>query len=333
MRQIVSLALCLLCLPISAPAQAEDLLAFPVDCTLGQDCLTVHYLDMDPSDKAADPYCGKKTYDGHKGTDFTLLNRAQLQKGVNVLATADGKILRLRDGEDDTPKSKEQIKAIKEAGKECGNGIVIQHSNKMQSFYCHLKKGSIKVKIGQDIKKGDPIAQIGESGQSEFPHLHISIIKDGTYIDPFTGATNQEGCGIKHKTLWEKTIPYEAFTLFDQAFTNTVPDFDQIKTGFYESAKTLPLKSEALIYWAGLYHAIKDDELHMKIIDPKGQVFVEKTQTLPRNKQKPSYYYVGKKTRNTKLMPGTYTAITTFIRRQNGQIQAKKTYSKEIEVR
>ena len=56
-----------------------------------------------------------------------------------------------------------------------GNHIIIQHDNGEYSYYLHLKSGSIKVKTGDIIKRGQPIAALGHSGNSTEPHLHFHV--------------------------------------------------------------------------------------------------------------------------------------------------------------
>ena len=87
---------------------------FPVGCSYGKNCWVVNYVDVDPAeDMAKDFKCNRKTYDGHKGTDFALGSVAQMNEGVDVLAAASGRILRVRDSEDDVLKTPEEIKKIK----------------------------------------------------------------------------------------------------------------------------------------------------------------------------------------------------------------------------
>ncbi len=57
-----------------------------------------------------------------------------------------------------------------------GNTIVIQKDD-MYLLLGHLKKGSIKVFLGDTVKANDPLAQAGNSGYSERPHLHFQLIK------------------------------------------------------------------------------------------------------------------------------------------------------------
>ena len=164
---------------------------FPVACVYGEDCWAVNYVDVDPAPEAIKDFnCKRKSYDGHKGTDFALGSVQHMKEGVDVFAAADGRILRVRDGEDDRLKTKEEFQEIDEAKKNCGNGVFIDHANGVQTIYCHLKKDSIVVKPKQRIKAGEKIGQVGQSGEAQFPHLHFGVIWEGGVVDPYTGALN-----------------------------------------------------------------------------------------------------------------------------------------------
>lgn len=290
-------------------------LSFPVNCTLGQDCWTVSYVDMNPSGDYHEDYrCHSKTYEGHKGTDFAVSSRIDMQDGVNVLAAAPGEVLRMRDGEDDTRKTEEEYQAIRAANKDCGNGVIINHKGGLQTFYCHLKQDSIRVQPGDTVQRGQKIAQIGQSGFSEFPHLHFSVIKDSTHIDPFTGLSMNEGCKTAPKgSLWDKTIAYEPFAVFNGGFDTQKPNFEAIREG-RTPYKTLSHDANALIYWIGLYHAKKGDTLDMRIYDPKGHVFASKKMTVERHRKRDNYYYAGRKNNGQKLIPGTYRGEAIYRR-------------------
>jgi len=56
-----------------------------------------------------------------------------------------------------------------------GNSIVIKHAEYLYSQISHLKEGSIKVKKGDFIKKGDIIGTVGNSGHSPYPHIHFQF--------------------------------------------------------------------------------------------------------------------------------------------------------------
>lgn len=313
---IAILLLCTLPNKVIAQESLETLppLAFPVDCQLGQNCWTVNYVDVDPEEGSyKDFLCGRKSYDGHKGTDFALRSRIEMEQGVDVLAAADGRVLRARDGESDSIKTEEQFQAIKDATRECGNGVLIDHGQDFQTFYCHLKLGSIIVKPGERVQEGESIAQIGQSGLSEFPHLHFTVIKDGQHIDPYTGLNMNEGCGKFQQSLWKGSAQYEPYTVYDGGFSQGIPDFEAIKKG-QTHPKALLKDGDAFVYWIGFYHAREGDEIEMKIQGPGGFTFQERKIVIEQNRKRPSFYYLGRKLKGRTLKPGTYIGTAKFKR-------------------
>lgn len=292
----------------SAHAQDVPHLAFPVDCTLGQDCWSVNYVDVAPSDIARDFKCQEKTYDEHKGTDFGLRSRAEMKAGVDVLAAAAGTVVRLRDGESDSLKNDEELETIKDAQKECGNGILIDHSaagyEGLRTMYCHLKEGSLSVGLKDVVVAGQKIAQIGQSGLAEFPHLHFGVIWDGGVVDPFTGASAADGCGQMKTPLWQTPIPYEPLSIYHAGFRTNLPDFDAIKNG-EPNPQTIDRNAPAFVFWAGYYGAREGDVITMNIKNPDGTVFVERTITQPKTRAR-QFYYTGRKISNGPLKSGTY---------------------------
>ncbi|MCL5073238.1 MAG: M23 family metallopeptidase, partial [Actinobacteria bacterium] len=63
-----------------------------------------------------------------------------------------------------------------------GNEIIIFHGFGFTTVYGHLNK--ILVSVGDEIKKGEKIAESGNTGYSTGPHLHYEVIKDNAQIDP-----------------------------------------------------------------------------------------------------------------------------------------------------
>lgn len=298
---------------VPALAQTPQL-AFPVDCTLGTDCWTVNYVDTDPAvGQYSDFTCGRKTYDDHKGTDFGLRSRYDMERGVDVLAALDGKVLRLRDGEDDTIKTESEYQAIRAENKDCGNGVIIDHGQGLQTFYCHLKQGSIKVAVGDEVAQGQPIAQVGQSGFSEFPHLHFSVIWEGGHVDPYTSHTMADGCGLFKANLWANDLAYEPLSVFDGGFTTTRPDFVVIQRGM-PVVSNLPPDGENFVYWAAFYHAREGDQVEMRITMPDGRIFSRREFTITENRKRPSYYYTGRALRGRTLPAGTYEGSITLTR-------------------
>jgi murein DD-endopeptidase MepM/ murein hydrolase activator NlpD len=112
--------------------------------------------------------------------------------GKDVVAVADGVVVKVQKGLPDDPSllkgagesqdeydqriSMSQFKILKSNFyHSAGNYIVIRHSGDEFSFYAHLKKGSITVKQGDQIKQEQNIGQVGHSGNSTEPHLHFQI--------------------------------------------------------------------------------------------------------------------------------------------------------------
>lgn len=93
--------------------------------------------------------------------------------GADVLAVADGTIVTVRD-------DFQEVKTISAhpavpAEKATGNYIVLDIGNNHFAFYEHLKPGSIRVRPGQKIRKGDVVASLGFTGQTTGPHLHFHM--------------------------------------------------------------------------------------------------------------------------------------------------------------
>lgn len=288
----------------------------PIDCTIGQDCWIMNYVDLGPDDgKKTDHACLERTYDAHKGTDFAISDGVAMTNGVNVLAAMDGTVKRVRDGETDRWPTKEDLKTVQEQRKECGNAIMIDHGDGWQSLYCHLKNGSVKVKPDQKIKKGDVIAQVGLSGFTQFPHVHFGILKDGKIIDPFTGTTNTEQCGKKGNALWDKDLALEYQPLIIQAagFTDIIPVFSEIeKSG--KTASTLDLGTDIMAFWVTILGARKGDEIAMEVKDPNGKTFTKREIVQEKNRAR-QFYYTGRKLENIDLIEGGYTGSVKVIRK------------------
>ena len=88
-----------------------------------------------------------------------------------------------------------------------GNWIAIELGNNRYALYAHLQPNSIRVKVGDKVRKGQVIALLGNSGNAVGPHLHFHIgneyrINDGDFNGneglPFVFDTFVAG-GLKHR--------------------------------------------------------------------------------------------------------------------------------------
>ncbi len=97
------------------------------------------------------------------------------QFGKEVLAVKSGTIETVRDGLPDIAPGKFPEKmTIQEAA---GNYIILELGDGNYALYAHIKRGSIKVKPGQKVRKGEVIGLLGNSGNTTAPHLHFHVIR------------------------------------------------------------------------------------------------------------------------------------------------------------
>jgi hypothetical protein len=100
--------------------------------------------------------------------------------GADVLAVADGSVAAVFDGmPEQTPDT--QATGLRGPRDYSGNHVSLQISPGVWAVYAHLQPGSITVKTGDDVKKGQVIGKLGNSGNSSGPHLHFQL-SDGPEI-------------------------------------------------------------------------------------------------------------------------------------------------------
>ncbi len=119
--------------------------------------------------------------DGYLVVGDPSKNESWVNYGADVLAVADGTIVETLDALDDnTPGTLPDPKTITVKTVD-GNHIVIDFGNGLYGFYAHLKRGSLRVQVGDKVKKGDKLALLGNTGNSSAPHLHFHIM-DGKSV-------------------------------------------------------------------------------------------------------------------------------------------------------
>ena len=93
--------------------------------------------------------------------------------GRPVLAPADGTVVRAARGARDWPA---HVK-----GRDEGNFVIIQHAAREYSELRHLRAGSVRVAVGQRVRRGDVVGACGNSGNAGTPHVHLGFLSS---IDP-----------------------------------------------------------------------------------------------------------------------------------------------------
>lgn len=292
------------------PLAAEALrLGSPVACDLSSDCYIQQYVDHDAGPGARDFRCSTLSYDGHTGTDFATRTLRQMQAGVDVIASAPGTVRGVRDGMPDQSYSDANAETV--TGRECGNGVVIVHEGGWETQYCHLKRGSITVSRGDRVRQGDVLGEIGLSGRTQFPHVHLTVRRDGDIVDPFD-PDGQITCGAPSTdTLWQQPPAYRPGGLLDVGFSTRIPDYDDIKSG-RANAATLPADAPALVIYGFAFGGQRGDQMTLRLSGPEGEV-ASNTVTLDRD-QAQFFRATGKRLGSGAWPRGRYRGTVTLTR-------------------
>ena len=99
----------------------------------------------------------------HYGIDFTA------KTGTQIYSTGKGTIQYV-------------IPESNKASKGYGNLIIINHGYGYRTLYAHMDK--FKVKVGDEVERGDVIGFVGNTGLSTGPHLHYEVIQNGRKVNP-----------------------------------------------------------------------------------------------------------------------------------------------------
>ncbi len=125
-----------------------------------------------------------KNFEGYKITypygERTIFGKREHHSGTDLVALAENGgavsdwVVAFDSGE------------VIEAGYNSRSGYYckIRHDETAASLYCHFKKGTLRVKKGDMVEKGDVLGYMGSTGRSTGAHLHLGIALFGEYTDP-----------------------------------------------------------------------------------------------------------------------------------------------------
>ena len=307
-------------------AEPSIRLSLPVGCKIGGICTIQNYVDRDPGPGAKDYTCGRLVYNGHKGTDFRLPDASWLKHNIAILAAAPGKVMGTRNDVPDHAPG--QYDPSRNKGRECGNGVLIDHGGGWRTQYCHLRKGSVSVRKGDRVSRRAALGIMGLSGKTEFPHLHLSVRHKGKVVDPFLGAGAKAGCGAKGRPLWDPSLlpdlAYQPSGVLSSGFTDKVPTIKQVVAGQHRH-KRLSRSAPNLLFWVMIFGLQPGDTEVLRVIAPDGRIFVKKKSPAARKHMVRWFTYSGKRNRRS-LAPGLYTGEYLLMRTTEGRrIVALKT--------
>jgi hypothetical protein len=258
-----------------------------------------------------------------------------MRAGVGVKAAAAGKILNTRDELPDRIYVAADAAAI--AGRDCGNGVVIDHGAGWRTIYCHMLKGSITVKQGQEVGAGAHLGYVGMSGKAEFPHLHFGVMQDGKKLDPFLDP-NDEPASCRPapgQSLWlpeaAAALAYSPLDLVMIGSTDSAANGRAMLTGEQPSQSEIARTAPALVAWVILAGTEPGDRLALRLICPSGNVVAQANQTFEKRRAR-DMVYTGLRRRPQPWPAGTYR-ITAEVRRGDGEAALRRSNSSSFTVR
>ena len=156
----------------------------------------------------------------------SLVNANWYGYGTAVVAVADGIVTETKDGIIEnvpfSPKMAVPI-TLETVG---GNHVILDVGGGYYAFYAHLVPGSVKVKVGDRVKKGQQVGLLGNSGNSTAPHLHF-------HMGDKTSPLGSEGLPF----LWDK------FELLDWPKSG----FGEMLKGWKASAPAVEHRKEVIL--------------------------------------------------------------------------------------
>ncbi len=133
----------------------------------------------------------------NRGTDV----RDYLCFRMPVISPADGTVVQVIDDVPDNPIGEMNLR------ENWGNAVLIYHAPGLYSLVAHLAAGSVEVREGQRVKRGDALGRCGNSGRSEVPHIHfqlqsVGLIGAGTREVELHDAVDENGDEALVQATW-----------------------------------------------------------------------------------------------------------------------------------
>ncbi len=116
---------------------------------------------------------------GRRFTGDSLRNESYYAHGTDAIAVADGIVAAVKDSIPENipgPASRAVPITLETVA---GNFVILDIGQGRYAFYAHLIPGSLRVRVGDRVRKGQVLGLVGNSGNSTEPHLHFHLM-DGT---------------------------------------------------------------------------------------------------------------------------------------------------------
>ena len=115
-------------------------------------------------------YPDGKTYQGDPAD-----NKNYRAYGHEIRAVADGTVTETKDGIPQNIPSETSRAVPITLETVGGNHVIVDIGNGLYAFYAHMQPGTLRVKVGEQVRRGQVLGLLGNSGNSTEPHLHFDI--------------------------------------------------------------------------------------------------------------------------------------------------------------
>lgn len=221
------------------------------------DLFPTNHVDLDPGPGVLDFHCTSYTYDGHRGIDTSIVTFGYMDLGVPIFAALDGTVLNAHDGEDDRSTTFTEKPM---------NYVALDHGGGHVTIYFHMKKGSVAVSIGQQVKAGQQIGLTGSSGYSAGPHLHFQSEYNGAVFEPFAGGCRPGPSNWASQPAFHSEILLRTFVITPDDLTLWKFPNDTSRLG------TFPMGVQPVHYWSYLHNVPGHRIVTVRYLRPDGSV-------------------------------------------------------------
>lgn len=158
--------------------------------------------------------------------------------GAEVLAVADARVSDLKDGFPDNVGSNERSGRTITIDNATGNYVILDLGRGRFALYAHLQPGSLRVKLGDKVSVGQVLARVGNSGNSDAPHLHFHLMNANSPL-------GSEGIPYEFTSFTQLGVVEDEDAMFDhgqpwQAKSQTSPVLHQQEFPFNRVVVTFP---------------------------------------------------------------------------------------------
>jgi hypothetical protein len=163
------------------------------------------------------------------------------------------------------------------------------------------------VRPGEQVAAGQRLGLVGLSGNTEFPHLHLTVRHGRQTIDPFLGGESFGACRVGASSLWmpdaRTALAYRPVAVYNAGFSGATPDADAIRRGEQRPPST---GSEALVLWTDIFGVDQGDRVRFRITGPDRKILLEHARTIDK-RQIRRFEFAGKRKTVDAWPTGTYT--------------------------